>query len=198
MDDMKHNLILTDVDGVLVYWEKAFHFWMMENNIKRIRDDVYDLDEKYDLSTEAANIYSKLFNESAALYKIPPYKDAIKYVKKLHEEFGFTFHCISAIPNTPDTFVARKTNLENLFGPTAIERVYLSGSSKNKPIYLEKYKDTGCFWIEDVAKNAEMGLNYGLQPILFNQPYNTDIVVSKDIIRVNNWKEVYDLLNDNV
>ncbi len=92
MQNLRENQILTDVDGVLIYWEKAFHLWMMDNKIRRIKEDTYDLHTKYEMSEEHAAIYSKLFNESAALYKIPPYKDAIKYVKKLHEEFGMTLH----------------------------------------------------------------------------------------------------------
>lgn len=188
------NVIVTDYDGVCGYWEHGFHMWMRANGYKAVQHGVYDIEDMYDVSVEKAGMLMQAFNESAALKKLPPVRDAIKYIRKLHEEHGYVFHCISAIPNTQDMYEARMENIQNLFGKTAFERLILCGSSKNKKDLLKEYNDTNCFWLEDVTENAEYGLAYNMRCILMSHHYNADKVTDPRIKRVKTWKEIYSLI----
>lgn len=189
---MYDNVIVTDYDGVCAFWEHGFHMWMVDNGYEEKTKGFYDIEDKYGLSAETAGALVQSFNESSALRRLPPIKDAIKYIRKLHEEHGYVFHCISAIPNTQDMYEARMENIHNLFGKTAFERLVLCGSSKNKKELLKKYKDTECFWIEDVGENLDYGLEYGMRCLLMDRHYNKDHITSAPhSYRVNNWREIY-------
>jgi hypothetical protein len=191
---MYDNVIVSDVDGVMLYWEHGFHMWMVDNGFKEKEKGFYEIHDKYGLSVDEASNLVNSFNESAALRRLPPIRDAIKYIRKLHEEHGYVFHCISAIPDTRDMYDARAENLQNVFGKTVVEKLTLCGSSTNKKELLRKYDGTNCFWIEDLTKNAEYGLPYGMQSILVNQHYNEKDVLDTRIKRVYNWREIYSLI----
>jgi uncharacterized HAD superfamily protein len=184
------NVIVTDVDGCCIYFEHGFHMWMVSKGYRETSNGFYNIHEKYNISREQADNLIDAFNESAALRRLPPVKDAIKYIRKLHEEHGYVFHAITAIPNTRDNYEARLENIENLFGKTAFERVTLCGESSNKKIHLKEYENTECFFIEDLFKNAMMGLNVGMRPLLMDRHYNRDLDDPR-IKRVYNWKEIY-------
>lgn len=185
------NVIVVDFDGVCAYWEHGFHVWMVSNGYQVKDRREYEIDKKYGLSLDVAKVMSRMFNESAALAKLPPMRDAIKYIRKLHEDHGYVFHCISAIPDDHYVYEARWKNIENLFGKTAFEKLTLCETSRNKSALLAEYKDAGCFWVEDLPKNAEMGLKYGMKPLVMRQPYNDDYKHPL-IPHVDNWKEIYE------
>ena len=189
---MYDNVIVTDYDGVCAYWEHGFHMWMVDKGYKEQTKGSYNIEDKYNISAFSANMLVNAFNESASLKHLPPVKDAIKYIRKLHEEYGYVFHCISAIPNTQDMYDARMENIHNLFGKTAFERLTLCGSSKNKKELLKEYEGTECFWLEDVAENLDYGLEYGMRGLLMDRHYNKDYVTCAPVsYRVNNWREIY-------
>lgn len=192
-DVLFDNVILTDADGCFLYWEHSFATWVYENGYGKPKPGSYNLGDKYDMPAEKIDFMAKMFNESAALTTLPPMKDAIKYIRKLHEDYGYVFHCISAIPDIPASREARWKNIRSLFGDTAFERLVLCGESKAKDGLLHAYANSGCFWIEDVPANAEYGLKYGLKPLLFSQHYNTNYTHPL-IPRVNNWKEIYSFI----
>lgn len=187
------NVILTDIDGCVLYYEHAFHMWMVGNGYKDTVLGSYYMDEKYGVSKDEAEHLVRAFNESAMLRRLPPVKDAIKFIRKLHEECGFVFHAISAVPNTPAVLNARLTNLDNLFGTTVFERVILTNHSANKSEHLKEYEGTECYWIEDIGKQAVMGLEFGLKPLLMDRHYNRDFSHEK-VNRVYNWKEIYQIV----
>lgn len=188
------NVILVDYDGVCAYWEHSFDMWMRFNGYEPNSVGTYDIHHKYGLSEEQGEMLVKMFNESATIGKLPPFRGSIKYIKKLHEEHGYVFHCISAIPNHPNILELRTKNIENLFGKTAFERIVLTDTSEKKQEVLEFYKDSGCFWVEDVVKNAEYGFDYGLQPILLTHHYNKGYENPRGMKIVDNWKEIYDYI----
>lgn len=184
------NVIVTDYDGVCAYWEHGFHMWMVSKGYRETKNGFYNIEDKYGISKEEGDALADAFNESAAMRRLPPLKDAIKYIRKLHEDHGYVFHCISAIPDTRDMYEARMENIENLFGKTAFERLTLCGHSANKQELLKEYEGTGCFWIEDLMKNALMGLKLGMRPLLMDHHYNKNDHHS-GVSRVYNWKEIY-------
>lgn len=184
------NVIVTDADGCFLYWEHGFHMWMVSKGYTDSKNGMYNVEDKYRVSVDEANNLVNEFNQSDALRKLPPVKDAIKYIRKLHEEHGYVFHCVTAIPNTEANYSARLENIENLFGKTPFEKLTLCGNSDNKKEILKEYEGTGCFWIEDLMKNALMGLEVGMQPLLMDRHYNKNDSHEK-VIRVHNWKEIY-------
>ena len=190
------NVIVTDYDGVCAYWEHGFHMWMVSKGFRETTNGFYNIEDKYGLSKEEGDALADAFNESNAMRRLPPVKDAIKYVRKLHEDHGYVFHCISAIPDTRDLYEARMENIENLFGKTAFERLILCGSSSNKKELLKEYEGTGCFWIEDLHKNLRYGVDFGMRGILMDHHYNQ---YDEDFpyIRVETWKEIYEEITGN-
>jgi 5'(3')-deoxyribonucleotidase len=184
------NVILTDIDGCVLYYEHSFHMWMVGKGYKDAKPGTYYIHEKYGISQDESEHLVRTFNESVNLKHLPPVKDAIKYIRKLHEEHGYVFHAITALPNTRPVYEARLENLDNLFGKTVFERLVLSGRSADKPKYLKEYQGTGCYWIEDVPRNSIMGLEFDLKPLLMDRHYNRHINHNK-VKRVQNWKEIY-------
>jgi hypothetical protein len=81
-----------------------------------------------------------------------------------------------------------------LFGPTVFEKyVYLdTGADKDEELY--KYKDTGCFWVEDKVANAEVGLDMGLRSLLMTHDHNRDY--DGNIEKVYSWREIYEKVLD--
>jgi len=190
---MQSKIILTDCDGVLLNWEYAFSCWMEQHGHTAIEGGnlLYDIGKRFDLTKEQAKQQIKIFNESAAIGFLPALRDAMFYVKRLHEEHGYEFHCITSLSTDPNAYKLRKMNLEKLFGPTAFTRLVCLDTGADKDAALEEYRDSGLFWIEDKLENAEAGLNFGLRPILMEHGFNMHDTLSTGIHKVVNWKEIY-------
>lgn len=191
---MNEKVILVDCDGVLLDWEYAFGSWMQRHGYEVKVNGVYKMDVKYGLERKEAKRLIRMFNESAAIRKLPPLRDAIKYVKKLHEEHGFIFHAITSLSTDQYAQHLRTKNLRELFGDTAFEKYVYLDTGADKDEELEVYADTGCFWVEDKVENAHVGANLGLKSILMAHEHNADVFIEEDVVRVGNWKEIYDMV----
>ncbi len=187
------NVIVTDYDGVCVTWINAFALWMLENGYGLPNEGFYELHEKYNITEKESRLLSKMFNESAAIANLPPLRDSIKYIRKLHEEHGYVFHCITAIPNMLSVQEARWRNIHSLFGTTPFQRLILCERSANKKQILKQYEGSECYWIEDIEQNAADGLEFGLKPLLMDHHYNKDFY-HEEVKRVKNWKEIYETI----
>lgn len=190
---MKDKVILTDCDGVLLDWGYAFHRWMTRHGYKMCDPDAYDIKVRYDIGLAEKNKLTRMFNESASIRKVPPLRDAIKYVRKLHEEHGYVFHAITSMTNDEYAQHLRTKNLCELFGPTVFETYTYLDCGADKDEALEVYKDTHCFWIEDKEENAYLGQDLGLQSIVMAHNYNAGY----QFTRCQNWKEIYELITSN-
>lgn len=187
-------IILTDCDGVLLNWAQSYHWWMKRKGFKQIKPNEYAMDECYGIPRKQSQELCKTFCESAAIGFIPPLRDAVKYVRKLHEEHGAVFHCITSMSDDTWACRLRDDNLKRVFGDTAFERcVYLEcGADKNEA--LERYRDSDFVWVEDKAENANLGSEMGLNTFLIEHPYNVDSELNSEVKRVANWKEIYDYI----
>lgn len=189
---MRDKVILVDCDGVLVDWSYSFNQWMKDKGHKLQLESEYATHERYGIERSEAYDLVKRFNASSKIAYLTPLRDAIHYVKLLHEKHGYVFHCISSLANSPKAYEYRKHNLKALFGSTVFEKIVCLDIADNKQKVLEEYKNTGCVWIEDKVKNAEVGYELGLFPILMkhthNEKYETEYPV------VNNWEEIYNML----
>lgn len=193
---MREKVILTDCDGVLLDWSYAFSQWMARHGYEAREgyESNYAMAKRYGLEVLESKRLIRMFNESATIRKLPPLRDAIKYVKKLHEEHGYVFHAITSLSNDQYAQHLRTKNLIELFGPTVFEKyVYLDcGADKDEELY--KYKDTECWWIEDKIANAEVGRDLGLRPLLMNHDHNRDY--KGNIEKVYSWRDVYERVLD--
>lgn len=186
------NVILTDADGVLLNWEYAFEVWMADRGYKPKTWDVYDMHARYGITKEEKNALVKAFNESAAIGFLPPLRDAMHYVKKLHEEHGYVFRVITSLSLNKYAGMLREKNLRKLFG-TAIEDVLCLDTGADKDEALLPYKDSGLFWIEDKPENAAVGADLGLSSLLIEHKHNMDFK-HDNVVSVKNWKEIYELV----
>jgi hypothetical protein len=189
-----NKIILTDADGVLLNWEYAFCCWMEQHGYTQIENGnhEYDIAKRFSITKECAKSKVKIFNESAAIGFLPALRDAMYYVKRLHEEHGYVFHCITSLSLDESAYKLRKMNLEKLFGPTAFTKLVCLDTGADKEAALAKYQDTGLYWIEDKMENAIAGLNAGLQPILVEHGFNMNDPIPVGMFKALNWKEIYE------
>jgi hypothetical protein len=192
------NVILTDVDGVLLNWEYAFDTWMQTHGHSKIEGGQfkYNIGKRYNISDAQGRQLIKYFNESAAIGFLPPLRDAMYYVKKLHEKHGFVFHAITSLSLDKNAIHLREMNLKKLFGETVFERIVCLDTGADKDDALLPYKDSGLYWVEDKIVNCETGTSLGLSSLLMEHGHNMDFE-HPAIPRVKNWREVYDIVLGN-
>ena len=187
-----NQLILVDCDGVLLDWEWAFNVWMQEHGFQEVANSKlsYDMAVRYDIPKEQVRKLIKLFNESAAIGFLPALRDSVYYVKRLHEEYGYRFHCITSLSMDPNAQKLREMNLHKIYGATAFERIVCLDTGANKDDALEEYEGTGCWWVEDKTENAVAGYNAGLRSILLEHGHNMNYD-HDHIIICKNWAEIF-------
>jgi hypothetical protein len=192
---MENNLILTDIDGVCLNWEYSFDVWMQERGHRKVDgyQFKYNIGKRYGIDDELGIRMIKQFNESAAIGFLPPLRDAIYYIRKLHEEHGIVFHAITSLSTDKNAVKLRTMNLEKLFGDSVFEEIVCLETGSDKDEALSKYRDSGCYWIEDKFQNCLSGLNLGLRPLLVSHGFNLEYHHT-DIRRVANWKQIYDII----
>ena len=195
---LRNNLqktILVDADGVLLNWKYTFAIWMEQHGHEQQADGefAYEISERYDVSKEQGRKLIRQFNESAAIGFLPPLRDARYYVKRLHEEHGYVFHCITSLSKDINAQRLREMNLNRLFGDTAFEEIICLDTGADKNEALEPYRGSGLWWIEDKIINCEVGADLGLHPLLMEHGHNLDYN-NPAIPRVKNWREIYKIV----
>lgn len=190
---MKNKIILTDADGVLLDWEYSFDVWMRQHGFNRVEGGAlkYDIGKRYGIDRDQGRKLIKIFNESAFMGFLPALRDSMYYVKRLHEEHGYIFHCITSLTRDENSCELRRMNLRKLFGETAFEKFVFLDTGADKDEALEPYRGSGLWWIEDKIINCEVGLDLGLRPLLVEHGHNMEYN-NVDIPRVKNWKEIYE------
>ena len=195
---LRDKLILTDVDGVLLHWEWMFDFWMAKHGYKKSNATAYSTSDAYGISHEEGDRLCTMFNETVYIRNLPPYRDAIRYTRMLHEDHGCVFHAITSIGSDPLVIESRVENLYRVFGRSMFFDITCLHHSISKATVLEQYRDSGCYWIEDHIENAALGQSMGLNTILVNQLYNQTTSKSppehKYLLRLNNWKQIHEEL----
>jgi FMN phosphatase YigB (HAD superfamily) len=189
---MKNKVILTDCDGVLFDWEYAFGRWMNKHGYQVVSHGNYKMDVKYGISKAEATKLCRMFNESAWIRKLPPLRDAIKYIKKLHEDHGYVFHAITSLSDDYYAQHLRTKNLIEMFGPTVFEKYVYLDTGADKDEVLKVYEGSRCYWIEDKPENVDTGINFGLDGILVNHEHNKNYNGKAKC--VSNWKEIYNII----
>ncbi len=187
---VRDKVILTDCDGVLLDWEYHFYKWVWETHGLEQKQSIYSVAKALEIPWKESALLIKEFNESEMMKKLSPLRDAVKYVRKLHEEHGYIFHIITSQSDDPTAQDYRKENLFNVFGDV-FDGFTILKTGQNKDKVLAKWEGTECFWIEDKVANLEMGEVAGLEGILMDHHWNKDCV---DFKRVKTWKEIYNII----
>jgi hypothetical protein len=188
------KVILVDADGVLLDWLYSFDNWMARHGYNIVNPNLYRVAERFGLEDSDGGKMARMFNESAWIRKLPPHKDAIKYVKKLHSDHGYVFHVISSLSDDEYSQHLRTKNLRETFGNTVFEKYTYLDTGADKDRALQPYMGTGCWWIEDKPENADLGDEYGLNSVLMNHNHNKNEQINTGVKRVNNWRDVYELI----
>ena len=206
-----NRIILTDVDGVLLEWEHHFTEWMLQRSYftdevgegyigKKVypyklidhKQDTYEMAERFGLTKTEIRKEIREFNKSAWMGTQQPMPDSQTWVKLLAAE-GWTFIPITSQTSDIPAQILRKKRLGELFGEYAFKNYHILDTGSDKDSALAEFHNTGLYWVEDKPKNALAGLKYGLKPILIDHLYNRDFN-HPDIVRVNNWKQIHELL----
>jgi hypothetical protein len=155
----------------------------------------YSISARYNITDDQGHRLIKIFNESAHIGFLPPLRDSMYYVKRLHEEHGYVFHAITSLSKDANACELRRMNLQKLFGKTAFEKFVFLDTGADKDAALEPYRGTGCYWVEDKIVNAQVGHYLGLRSLLMEHGHNMDYI-DPEIPRVRNWKEIYEIVTN--
>jgi FMN phosphatase YigB (HAD superfamily) len=193
--NLNEKVILTDVDGVLLDWLFSFTQWMEKHGYVANPDatDQYDVTKRYGLNGPDKERLVRMFNESAWIRCLPPLRDSIKYMRKLHEDHGYVFRVISSLSNDYYAQHLRTKNLIEMFGPSVFDTFVYLDTGADKDDALEQYRGSECWWVEDKPENADLGVELGLNSILMGHNFNKNY--NGKASRVNNWKEIYQLIS---
>jgi hypothetical protein len=188
------KLILTDVDGVLLWWEDAFHGWMQSRGHSKLPSDTYSLHEHYHgLSKEQAKRDVIEFNGSSWMLGVPAFRDARTGVARLVEA-GYKFHAITAMGTDLYAAELRQMNLDRVFGHGVFVDLTVVGLNSDKRAALEPYRGSGLPWVEDSPSHAADGVEMGLDVYLMTHLYNRDDVAGTK--RVNCWADICNFILD--
>ena len=191
---MNDKIIVVDCDGVLLDWEHSFKLWMKEKGYEVKNDVEYSMAKSYEMEKPEMKKLIRHFNESATMCCLPPLRDAVKYVRKIHEELGYVFHCVTSMTLDRHANKLREQNLSNLFGETAFDKVHCLDTGADKDDALLPYLDSGCLWVEDKITNAELGDRLGMSAVLMKHDHQNDYT-NDAIPAVESWKEIYEMLS---
>ena len=182
-----NKLILTDVDGVLLDWEGAFHDWMESQGFERNGIATYDMHVAYGRKKDHIKELIREFNNSAWMCCLKPLRDAVDGVQMLVDA-GYRFGAITSLSLDPYAGKLREDNLRNIFGD-AFDFVVCLDTGADKDEALAPYKGSGLWWIEDKPENAKLGADLGLKTLLVRHEHNATFDYD-GVTKVDNWTQI--------
>ena len=190
---MKRTTILTDADGVLLDWAHDFEKWMSQKGYTKEVEGIYEMEIAYGMPKLQCKKLVREFNASAWVRYLPAFGDARSGVAHLVEA-GYTFICITSLSLDEKAAKLRKRNLEAIFGKGVFTEIVCLDTGADKDEALEKYRDSGLYWIEDKTTNANLGATLGLKSILIDHVHNKESKINKGVVRVGNWAQIVDII----
>jgi len=187
----KSKVILTDIDGVMLNWEEAFHVWMEHQghvNDERYRFSYY-VEDRFGITRDTGMEMVRRFNQSAAIGFLPPLRDAQYYVKQMVHQ-GYRFLAVTSLGTDPYAIQLRERNLKKLFGENAFLDIICLDTAAPKTAILRELSTQypGNIWIEDKTENAQEGLELGFDSLIMEHAFNMDYQGDARIVK--NWQEI--------
>lgn len=192
----KDKIILTDVDGTIIDWESGYNDFMAKKGHVLVEntESKYSMAEKYGITVQQTRSYIKEFNEGPLIADLLPFKDSAEYMSKL-SDYGFRFIAVTSISDHSDALKYRTENLLKVFGCIFDDILCLEmGISKYNT--LMQWSKKGYFWVEDHRRQAEVGYEAGLMPILIDHHYNNDYMprLFPKVSCTTPWFEIYRII----
>lgn len=184
----KNPIILTDADGCCLNWEDHFHSWMVARGYNKVKNDIYHINEQYDMSRRESKRLVEEFNNSAWIGWCPALRDSRSGIATLFEH-GYRFVCITSLSLDPYAQELRWQNLKALFGSEPFVELVCLDTGADKDRALEPYRNSGLWWIEDKWENSVLGADLGLRSILVDHSYNREYNDPR-ITRAKNWSDI--------
>lgn len=191
---MNKTIAFADVDGVLLNWEQGFYHYLHDIDMSHVAKRVSDIQNKLRNDSEEVsdleNKLSRAFNLSIEFANLSPYKDSVKYIRKMHEEHGVRLICLTSCGNSKRTIQGRKENLERYFG-NAIEDVICLPYRSSKYLALSNLltKYDPLFWIDDSPQHVLDASALGIKNSFLMANPKKETGFLKPVMK--NWQELY-------
>jgi len=176
-------IIACDMDDTIEYLLRSWIEWLNNQyNVYVDYNDVHDwyIGTYYPFLTDE-QIFAPLFEEN--MWKtVKPMEDAIEYIKKIIDE-GYQFYIV-----TSSHYKTLAYKFENVLFK------YFPFIDKNNLIICNNKQLINCDILIDDGPHNIVGNYTG---ILMTSPHNLSFDVDnyKNIYRVDNWKQIYDLIH---
>lgn len=157
------KLILTDVDGVLLDWAAGFDKYAVGRGFELIHPENYFIEQRFNLTLDDTIGLVTDFNHSEVYGELSPYMDAVEGVRELVKR-GYRFVAITSPGNEPKQVEMRKQNLLNVFGDVFDDVICLPLLSPKYDV-LERWKDSGLVFLDDLLSNCDDASKLGLRVI---------------------------------
>lgn len=185
------KIFLTDIDGCVLNWSAGIKKYL-EHEHSHIELD-YDC-YHFGIDLEEFDVLARKFNRSSYFKHLPLCCESLKYITKIHKEFGYSFvgitSCLASdnILESAKTINRRKDNLEKYFGDI-FEECYCVPFHHTKRDILSNYDHT--FWVDDKMEHCRDAHDIGHTSMFMVHPYNKH-KNHEHVLRMNSWKEIYD------
>ena len=186
----RNSTILCDVDGVLLHWLPAFHRYMNNQGLYSDNPEGYTVGANFGMTDDELVEYITIFNGGHWEFgTLTPYADAQYGIQEL-TKLGYRFVAITSCSTNTQAIALRRANLYIHFGDV-FDAVHCIDVGNSKKTHLAEHEPT--FWIEDHAKNAADGLEYGHDCILMAQNWNENVSDPR-VKRCLNWAEIVEYI----
>ena len=184
------KVIITDVDGCILNWNRSFLEYIKSLDIKPKKDfhSCWDLEEWLGLSTNEVDNLAKDFNTTKNFTNLKSDYKSDVYIPLLHG-MGYDFIAITACGSSDITTKYRTINLNNLF-PGIFKEIFCCDHNYEKNSILENLPKSK-YWVEDHYHNCKFGNEYDHRCFLMNHPHNNHIV-DDTVTMVNDWEDIYE------
>ena len=180
---MQRKILLTDIDGVVLDWQKHFNKYL---------DHYYPREELFDPTVfaqgERTGKIIKEFNNSAWIGFLEPWKDSVEVLTELNH-MGWKIYGCTSMGTDQYANALRKKNIETLM-PDVFAQLEIIPFMQPKGNWLAPWKGSGAVWVEDKWSNAIIGADMGIKTFLMKQSYNSKQDY-QGVEKVDNWRQIY-------
>ena len=180
---MQRKILLTDIDGVVLDWQKHFNKYL---------DHYYPGEELFDPTVfaqgERTGKIIKEFNNSAWIGFLEPWKDSVEVLTELNH-MGWKIYGCTSMGTDQYANALRKKNIETLM-PDVFAQLEIIPFMQPKGNWLAPWKGSGAVWVEEKWSNAIIGADMGIKTFLMKQSYNSKQDY-QGVEKVDNWRQIY-------